>query len=108
MLVVKEIYLLAKSYPKEELYALTSQTKRSAISIPCNIAEGICRNYKKDTIQFLHISRGALYELKTLLNIAVMIEIISEREFDRLTVHIDECLRILNDLITYYEDSQLK
>ena len=53
MQLVKEIYLLAKTYPQEELYALTLQTKRAAVSIPCNIAEGSGRNYKKDTIQFL-------------------------------------------------------
>ena len=64
MLLVKEIYLMTKKFPKEELYALTSQAKRAAISIPCNIAEGIGRNYKKDTIQFLHISGGSLYELE--------------------------------------------
>ncbi len=50
MQVVKEIYALLKKYPKEELYGLTSQTKRAAISIPANIAEGMGRQYKK--IQF--------------------------------------------------------
>ena len=63
MELVKDIYDTVKFYPREEQYALTSQTKRAAISIPANIAEGIGRNYKKDTIQFLHISRGSLYEL---------------------------------------------
>ncbi len=69
MQLVKKIYLLIKKYPKEELFALTSQTKRAAVSIPANIAEGIGRNFKKDTIQFLHIARGSLYELDTLLNV---------------------------------------
>jgi len=67
MQLVKVIYLTVKDFPKEELYGLTSQIKRAAVSIPANIAEGIGRNYKKDTIQFLHISRGSLYELETLL-----------------------------------------
>ncbi len=52
MQLVKNVYELVKSYPKEELFALTQQTKRAAISIPANIAEGIGRNYKKDTIHF--------------------------------------------------------
>jgi len=108
MNLVKEIYLVTKKYPKEELYALTSQTKRAAISIPSNIAEGSGRNYKKDTIQFLHISRGSIYELETLLNIAVMVEIISENDFAPLSGNIDECIKILNGLISYYEKSNLK
>ncbi|MBK7121559.1 MAG: four helix bundle protein [Chitinophagaceae bacterium] len=84
MQLVKEVYLLTKTFPKEEMYALTSQTKRAAVSIPSNIAEGLGRQYKKDTLQFLHISRGSLYELETLLNIAVMVEIISEKEFNNI------------------------
>jgi len=108
MLLVKEIYLLTKKYPREELYALTSQTKRAAVSIPSNIAEGCGRNYKKDTIQFLHISRGSIYELETLLNIAVMVEIIGENDFASLAEKIDECIKILNGLISYYEKSGLK
>lgn len=108
MILVKEIYLLAKKYPKEELYALTSQTKRAAISIPSNIAEDCGRNYKKDTIQFLHISRGSIYELETLLNIAIMVDIIGENDFSPMAGQIDECIKILNGLIYYYEKSELK
>ena len=108
MQLVKEIYVLTKSFTKEELYTLTSQIKRAAVSVPCNIAEGSGRNYKKDTIQFLHISRGSLYEVETLLNIAVMVEIITEEKFTPLSELIEECLKILNGLISYYENSNLK
>jgi len=108
MQLVKEIYLLVKSYPKEELYALTSQTKRAVTSVPCNIAEGVGRNYKKDTIQFLHIARGSLYELETLLNIAVMLEVIAEKQFLEISVLSDECMKILNGLISYFEKQKLK
>ncbi|MCY7311818.1 MAG: four helix bundle protein [Chitinophagaceae bacterium] len=108
MQLVKEIYLMTKAFPKEELYALTSQTKRASVSVPCNIAEGIGRNYKKDTIQFLHIARGSLYELETLLNIAVMIEIIAEEIFNKISPLIDKCLQLLNGHIRYYEKSNLK
>ncbi len=103
MSLVKQVYILTKLYPKEELFALTSQTKRAVVSIPSNIAEGIGRNYKKDTVQFLHVSRGSLYELETLLNIAVMVEIVSEQKIEQLILLIDENLKILNGLIKAYE-----
>ena len=103
MLLIKEIYAVPKSYPKEELFSLTSQTKRAAISIAANIAEGVGRNYKKDTVQFLHIARGSLYEVETLLNIAVMVEIINEEQFNPFETRIDEEIRILNGLIKSYE-----
>jgi four helix bundle protein len=108
MLLVKEIYIVTKLYPKEELFALTSQTKRAAVSIPSNIAEGCGRKTKKDTSHFLYISRGSLYELETHLNIAVMIEILSEASFQRITLILDECLKILNGLIRRYENDDLK
>ena len=82
MELVKNAYLLTKNYPKEELYALSSQTKRASVSIPSNIAEGMGRQYKKDTIHFLHIARGSIYELETVLNIAVMVEIIDDKNFN--------------------------
>jgi four helix bundle protein len=82
MELVKNVFLLTKNYPKEELYALTSQTKRASVSIPSNIAKGMGRQYKKDTIHFLHIARGSIYELETVLNIAVMVEIIDNKNFN--------------------------
>src|SRR5215210_4768782 len=103
MLLVKGIYLVTKKYPKEESFSLTSQTTRAAISIAANIAEGVGRNYKKDTIQFLHIARGSLYEVETLLNIAVMVEILPEEKFSPFEGMIDEEIRILNGLIKSYE-----
>lgn len=102
MQLVKQNYLLTKSYPREELFGLTSQTKRAAVSIPSNI-EGMGRNYKKDTIQFLHIARGSLYELETLLNIAVMVDIITEEAFSPFPDLIDELLKIINGLIRKLE-----
>jgi len=108
MQLVKDVYLLIKSFPKEELYGLTTQIKRAAVSVPANIAEGIGRNYKKDTIQFLHISRGSLYELETLLNVAEMIGILKDEDFKTISDNINECARIINGLIAYYEKSVLK
>ncbi|MDQ3682540.1 MAG: four helix bundle protein [Bacteroidota bacterium] len=105
MQLVKEIYLLTKNFPKEEMYGLTSQAKRAAVSIPANIAEGLGRQYKKDTLQFLHVSRGSIYELETLLNIAVMVEILKEDSFKKLLPFFDDILKLLNGLILYMEKS---
>lgn len=108
MTLANEIYLLTKKYPKEELYGLTAQTKRAAVSIPANIAEGLGRQYKKDTIQFLHISRGSLYELETLLNIAVMTKIITEEEFNTILPYLEKALQVLNGFINYNQKADLK
>ncbi|MEP7144982.1 MAG: four helix bundle protein [Ferruginibacter sp.] len=106
--LVKEIYLLTKKFPKQELYALTSQTKRAAVSVPSNIAAGIGRQYKKDTLQFLHISRGSLYELETLLNIAVLVEIITEDDFNKIIPSFEKSLQVLNSFIHYSKKADLK
>ena len=103
MELVRKVYHLTKCYPKEELYALTSQTRRSAISVPANIAEGVGRNHRKDSIQFFHIARGSLYELGTLLKIAVLLELITPNNYDELSAKNIECLKKLNGLISYFE-----
>ncbi len=68
--LVKSIYQITKNFPKEEIYGLTSQIKRAAISIPSNIAEGCARNSDKELIQFIYISLGSLAELETQLIIS--------------------------------------
>ena len=68
--VVKDIYILTKKFPKEELYGLTSQMRRSAVSIPSNIAEGFRRYHNKEYKQFLYIAMGSCAELETQIIIA--------------------------------------
>lgn len=68
--LVKEIYLKTSSFPKEEIYGITNQLRRSAVSIPSNIAEGAARQSNKEFIQFLYISLGSTAELETQLIIA--------------------------------------
>ena len=109
MEIVKEIYRLTKAYPKDEMFGLTSQTKRAAVSIPSNIAEGLGRNFKKDSIQFLHISRGSAYEIETLLSVAVMVQIIDQEAYNRLNPMVEKSVRLINGLIKYLEeDTNLK
>jgi len=78
--VVKDIYILTKKFPKEELYGLTSQMRRSAVSIPSNIAEGFRRYYNKKYKQFLYIALGSCAELETQIIIANELDYISETD----------------------------
>jgi four helix bundle protein len=103
MEIVKDVYALTKLFPVEERYGLTSQTNRAVVSIPTNIAEGMGRSSYRDTIHFLHISRGSAYETETLLNVAFMINIIDQNSFERLTTKVEETIKIINGLIKYLE-----
>jgi len=78
--VVKDIYILTKKFPKEELYGLTSQMRRSAVSIPSNIAEGFRRYYNKEYKQFLYIALGSFAELETQIIIANELDYIDETD----------------------------
>jgi four helix bundle protein len=103
METVKEVYRLTRLYPIEERYGLVNQTNRAAVSISANIAEGLGRNYKKDTIQFLHISRGSAYEVETLLSVAREINIIDELNFNKSINIVDRNIRVINGFINYLE-----
>ena len=76
--VVKDIYILTKKFPKEELYGLSSQMRRSAVSIPSNIAEGFRRYHNKEYKQFLYIALGSCAELETQIIIANELDYINE------------------------------
>ncbi|PZR39915.1 MAG: four helix bundle protein [Azospira oryzae] len=71
-----DVYRLTASFPKEERYGLTSQIRRSAVSIPSNIAEGAGRNSNKEFNHFLSISKGSSYELQTQLIISKNLELV--------------------------------
>ncbi len=100
---VEEVYVITQGFPNEEKYGLMSQMRRCAVSIPSNIAEGYGRQFKKETLQFLHISRGSLYELETQLFIAFDLTLISEEKLNKLLVDLEECRRLLSGLINYFE-----
>ena len=99
--LVKDIYNIAEYFPKNEIFGLTSQIKRSVISIPSNIAEGKGRKSKKEFINFLHISLGSLYELQTQIFIASELKLINDNDLKRLNMKMDEIEKMINSLIAY-------
>ena len=80
--LVKNIYEISNSFPKEELYVLTSQLRRTAISIPSNIAEGFSRFHNKEYRQFLYIALGSCAELETQIIIANYLKYLDDDRFN--------------------------
>lgn len=77
----KTIYFIVSQFPKEEMFGLSSQIKRSAVSISSNIAEGSSRNSDKDFIRFLEIALGSSFELETQLTIANNVELLKNEDY---------------------------
>lgn len=98
MQLVTQVYRLTRHFPREEMYGLTSQIRRAAVSIPTNIAEGWGRGSKKEYIQFLRIARGSLLELETLLTIARTLRYLSQEDM-QTTLALEEISRMLSGLI---------
>ncbi len=94
------IYNVTDSFPKHEIYGLTSQIRRCSVSIPSNIAEGQRRGHKTEYIQFLRISYGSGAELETQLLIALKIGYLSEATFREINGTLEEIMKMLNKLIT--------
>ncbi|MDO4165725.1 MAG: four helix bundle protein [Bacteroides sp.] len=104
MKLVKELYQISRSFPKEEMYGITSQMRRAAVSIPSNIAEGYGRGHDKELIQFLYVALGSASELETQLVICKEINYLTPEEFDMLNNLNTEVIRMLSSLINkrYY------
>ncbi len=98
--LILDIYRVTEGFPAKELYGLVSQMRRSAISIPCNIAEGYRRGHRKEYIQFLHIALGSCSELETLLSLSKDLGFLDEQAFNNLYQSQDEISRLLRGLIT--------
>ena len=97
--LVTEIYSATKSFPREEIYGLTSQLRRAAVSIPSNIAEGQGRATRGEFVQFLCHARGSLFEVETQIIIAANLRYLAPDRREMLSNRITELGRILNGLI---------
>ncbi len=93
------VYKFTENFPKEELYGLTSQMRRAAVSIPSNIAEGHGRCSDKELIRFLFISLGSSAELETQLVIANKLSFLDEAVYLQLSGLNDEIIKMLSSLI---------
>ncbi len=90
------IYRLTKRFPKSEIYGLSLQLRRAAVSVPANIAEGNERRHKKEHLQFLAIARGSLSEIETYLQLAQDLKYLTETEYEKvnnLRVEVGKLLR---------------
>lgn len=96
---VEAVYRQSAGYPKEELYGLTSQIRRAAVSVPSNIAEGAARQGNKEFIQFLYISLGSLSEVETQTMLAKRLGFTNDTE--SLLHDITRIKKMLNGLITH-------
>jgi len=94
-----EVYKAPATFPKEELYSLTSQLRRASISIPTNIAEGCGRNTGADFARFLQIAIGSASETEYELILACDLEFLSRSRFEELQSKVEEVKKMLASLL---------
>ncbi|MFH1441509.1 MAG: four helix bundle protein [Candidatus Omnitrophota bacterium] len=97
--IVKDVYALTKDFPQEELYGLTTQMRRAAVSIPSNIAEGFKRYHNKEYKQFLHIVLGSTAELETQLIIVNELNFIGKESLNGVLEKLDHVSKMISSLL---------
>jgi four helix bundle protein len=97
--LVVAVYHATSHFPRQEIYGLTAQIRRSAVSVPCNVAEGHGRRTTTDFINFLSIADGSLCEVKTQVLIAERLRYIESQEITSLMQAADEVHRLLHGLL---------
>ena len=100
--LVTNVYTATKVFPKDELFGITNQIRRCAVSIPSNIAEGCGRNHIKDSMQFFYIARGSLYELETQLFVSCDLSYIDDATKQDLLKQLEIVRKLLSGFIKYY------
>ena len=96
------IYRATQKFPVHELYGLSSQLRRAAVSVASNIAEGKGRSSDKELVQFLNHARGSSYELQTQLQIAESLGYLTRRDFEQLIGQTDSVGKMLNRMIAKF------
>ncbi|MCF6333473.1 MAG: four helix bundle protein [Draconibacterium sp.] len=93
--LVKEIYKATHKFPKDELFGITSQMRRAAVSIPTNIAECCGRDSNKELSLFLDISNGSAFELETLVILSLDLEFFTQEEFENFDAKLNEIQKMI-------------
>jgi four helix bundle protein len=104
--LVTDIYQVTSQFPKEEIYGITSQIRRSAVSIPSNIAEGYGRKSTQDYIRFLQVAVGSLYELETQMEISINLEYLKRETYTELNGKFTEIEKMLVSMINKIDSRQ--
>ena len=98
-----DVYETTESFPRHQLYSLTNQMQRAAVSVAANIAEGSGRRTPRDYIRFLYIAKGSLTELEYYIHLAKRLGYLIQEDHQRLDVLQDETARILTGFIRFKE-----
>ena len=98
--MVTSIYLMTQSFPKEEIFGLTSQLRRASVSVPSNIAEGYARGTDKEKLHFLRISSGSMSEVETQLILGLNLGYIDQEKYNELSETVTSVWKQLNSLIS--------
>jgi four helix bundle protein len=104
--LASSVYRVTRRFPRYELFGLTAQMRRAALSVPCNVAEAHGRRSNADRIQFFMIARGSLLELETQALIAADLEFLHESEAEDLVAKTMDVARALNGLIRHYRSAK--
>ena len=96
---MQEVYRLTKQFPGDELYGLSAQMRRAAVSIPSNIAEGFMRQYLRERIQFLSVALGSCGEVDTQAEIAKRLAYLNTESHGQLIEQVDHVSRMIRNLV---------
>jgi four helix bundle protein len=106
MVLVTDVYKASAGFPSDERFGLTSQLRRSVVSIPSNIAEGFGRDTTNDYLRFLGIAKGSLYETQTQIEISRNLQFIENSRFGTLLEQAREIERMLTSMIRKLKDKE--
>jgi four helix bundle protein len=103
--IAEQCYLLTRNYPKQEMYGMSSQIQRAAVSVPANIAEDYGRNSKGEYVQFLRVAQGSLKELETHLILSVRVKLATSDIANPILEECESLGRMIRSLIRSIQSS---